>query len=133
MAHRVVRWAAIGRVVRWCTMRRGVVAIAIVIGSLLGAVAPASPESGTTVPRLGVRWGERIGFPHDGVWCWDYSRGPRGRYRVVLIEDEREYRGEACQGRRIAIVRLPRGAHRDSVRVWETRGHVWVIALRHHR
>lgn len=120
-------------------MRRGVVAIIIAI--IVGVAAPAGavpPDSGTVVEatgvaRLGVRWGERVGFPHDGVWCWDYSRGPRGRYRVVLIEDEREYRGEACEGRRIAIVRLPRRAHEDSVRVWHARGHIWVIALRHHR
>lgn len=108
-------------------MRKTIAAIALTLASLAGTV----PAHAVAPPRLAVRFGERIGFMHDGPACWDYRSNGKGWNRVVLIADEREYRGEACEGPIIAIVRVPRRAHEDSIAVWTTNGRVWVLALRH--
>lgn len=79
--------------------------------------------------RIRARYGDRVWFGHEGPFCWDFRVGPRGGARVVVIQDEREYRGEPCEGRRTAVVRLPRGIQDDGVYLWSTPGrvHVWVL------
>lgn len=112
-------------------MRKTITAIviaAIAATSMMGT-AQARPDDDPY--RLGVRYGERIGIPHEGPMCWRFNQGPRGRWRAVIVQGERAERGAPCRGPRTAIVKLPWGIQEDAIRVWTTDGHVWLITLRY--
>lgn len=107
-------------------MTRAVAVIVIALAVLTAAVGTAAADEPY---RLGLRYGERIGIPHEGPMCWRFAQGPRGRWRAVIVEGHRPERGAPCRGPRIAIVRFPRGVQEDGVRVWTRQGRIWVFAL----
>lgn len=94
---------------------------------LVGCVGSVSAEP----HRLGIRYGERIAFPHDGEHCWNWKRNRNGRPVAVIRDGLRAYRGAPCRGELIARVRLPWRSHEDNVRVFAANDRVYVFTLRH--